>query len=76
MKFCLILVGLALPFSVTAQGSGDHDFLAARDAFQVGDSNKLERAIGQLGQHELSAYAENYRLRMGMAKSVAGFLQN
>ncbi|PKO42852.1 MAG: lytic transglycosylase [Betaproteobacteria bacterium HGW-Betaproteobacteria-4] len=68
MKFCLILVGLALPISVIAQGSGDSDFLTAREAFQVGDSNKLERAIDQLGQHELAAYAENYRLRMGMEK--------
>lgn len=69
MKFRLLVLGLSLSsiaFSVFPQDSRDSAFLAARDAFRVGDRNKLERATAQLGSHELAIYAENYRLRMWM----------
>src|SRR5574343_1735910 len=69
---------LVVSLSVFAQ-DGDSTFLAARDAFRVGNLNKLEQAIGQLGHHELAAYAENYRLRMWMDKGepdgIRDFLQ-
>lgn len=68
MKFRLILLVLALPFSVLAQSNGDTAFLTARDAFRAGDINKLERASNQLGNHELAVYVESYRLRMWMEK--------
>jgi len=68
MKFRLILITLALPFSVLAQSNGDTAFLTARDAFRAGDINKLERASSQLGNHELAPYVESYRLRMWMDK--------
>jgi soluble lytic murein transglycosylase len=67
MKFHLILIGIALSTSLFAQ-SNDSAFLTARDAFRVGDQNKLERAASQLGNHELAPYVENYRLRMWMDK--------
>ena len=67
MKFRLILIGIALSTSLFAQ-SNDTAFLTARDAFRVGDLNKLERAASQLGNHELAPYVENYRLRMWMDK--------
>lgn len=79
MKFRLILIGLALPFSVLAQSNGDTAFLTARDAFRAGDYNKLERASSQVGNHELAVYAESYRLRMWMDKgdpaNLRDFLQ-
>jgi soluble lytic murein transglycosylase len=79
MKFRILLVCLALPFPVMAQGSGDNAFLIARDAFRAGDINKLERAASQLGNHELAPYVENYRLRMwmdqGNASNLRDFLQ-
>ena len=79
MKFRLILIALALPFSVFAQSNGDAAFLTARDAFRVGDINKLERASSQLGNHELAVYAESYQLRMWMEKgdpnNLRDFLQ-
>ena len=34
MKFRLILIALAFPFSVLAQSTGDTAFLTARDAFR------------------------------------------
>lgn len=78
MKFHVLLAGLALSSTLFAQ-SDDTAFLTARDAFRAGDINKLERAIGQLGNHELTPYAENYRLRMWMDKgdpnNLRDFLQ-
>lgn len=68
MKFRLILLALGLSFSVLAQESGDSAFLAAREAFRVGKLDQLERAAAQLGNHPLSPYVENYRLRMVMER--------
>ena len=68
MKFRLILVGISLSFSVLAQEVGDAAFLAARDAFRAGDAARLERAVNELGKHELRPYAENYRLRIRMER--------
>ena len=67
MKFRIIIVGLLLSTNLFAQ-SNDSAFLAARDAFRAGDLNKLERATSQLGNHELTPYAESYRLRMWIDK--------
>ena len=67
MKFRIIIVGLLLSTNIFAQ-SNDSAFLAARDAFRAGDLNKLERATSQLGNHELTPYAESYRLRMWIDK--------
>ena len=69
MKFRTRLAPLLLVFSLSAFAQdGDSAFLAARDAFRAGKIDKLEQAIGQLGNHELAPYAENYRLRMWMDK--------
>jgi len=66
MKFHAFLLALFVSLSVCAQDSRDTAFLTARDAFRAGDRNKLERAAGQLGNHELAPYVENYQLRMNM----------
>lgn len=79
MKFRLLVLGLTLAFPLYAQDSRDAAFLAARDAFRVGDRNKLERAGAQLGNHELASYVENYRLRMafdqGDTAAIRDFLE-
>lgn len=68
----------AVSLAVFAQ-DGDSAFIAAREAFRAGKIERLEQAIGQLGHHELAAYAENYRLRMWMDKGepdgIRDFLQ-
>lgn len=74
-RFAPLTLGLVLSLSVFAQ-DGDTVFLTARDAFRVGDINKLERAISQLGNHELAPYAENYRLRMWMDRGDPGNLRD
>ncbi len=69
MKFRTRLAPLLLVFSLSVFAQdGDSAFLAARDAFRAGKIDRLEQAIGQLGNHELAPYAENYRLRMWMDK--------
>jgi len=66
MKFPLSLRLLALCgySSLVFAASGDAQFLLARDAFRVGDAQRLERAAAALGDHELAPYAEYYKLRM------------
>ena len=68
----------AVSLAVFAQ-DGDSAFIAAREAFRAGKIERLEQAIGQLDNHELAAYAENYRLRMWMDKGepdgIRDFLQ-
>ena len=71
MKFRVLVLSLSVSLPLVAQESNDFAFLAARDAFRSGDRNKLERASSQLGNHELAAYAENYRLRMWMDQGDA-----
>ena len=66
MKFQTLLLGIIVSLPLFAQESRDSTFLAARDAFRAGDRNKLERAAGQLGNHELAPYVENYQLRINM----------
>jgi soluble lytic murein transglycosylase len=80
MKFHTRFAPLLLSLSLSAFAqNGDTAFLTARDAFRAGNLNKLEQAIGQLGNHELAPYAENYRLRMWMEKgdptAIRDFLQ-
>ena len=66
MKFQALLLGIIVSLPLFAQESRDSTYLAARDAFRAGDRNKLERAAGQLGNHELAPYVENYQLRINM----------
>ncbi|MDR2839481.1 MAG: lytic transglycosylase domain-containing protein [Azonexus sp.] len=68
MKLPLVfaaLAGLFLSLSSLA-AEGDDVFLAAREAFRVGDKVKLDEAAARIGNHELAAYVENYPLRMKM----------
>lgn len=79
MKFSLFACLLLLTGAVAASEAQDTAFLAARDAFRVGDRVKLERAASQLAGHELMPYVENYRLRLfmdqGDATAIRSFLE-
>ena len=79
MKFHVFGLGLliaSLSAPIFAQDSRDTAYLYARDAFRSGDRNKLERAASQLGNHELAAYVENYRLRMWMDQGDSASLRD
>lgn len=67
-----VFLSLALAFPAAAQEAGDAAFLAARDAYRVGNLDKLDRAASQLGSHALALYVENYRLRMFMDRDEPG----
>ena len=79
MKFHAFLLGLFISLPLVAQDSRDNAFLAARDAFRAGDRAKLDRAAGQIGNHELAPYVENFQLRMnidqGDSTAVRAFLE-
>ena len=76
MKFRAFLLGLIVSLPLFAQDSRDSAFLTARDAFRAGDRNKLERAAGQLGNHELAPYVESYQLRMNMEQGDSAAIRS
>ena len=67
-RFLPLVAALSLSLPLAAQDNGDAAFLAAREAFRIGNLDKLDRAAAQLGNHVLQAYVENYRLRMFMER--------
>ncbi|HLP98033.1 MAG TPA: transglycosylase SLT domain-containing protein [Sideroxyarcus sp.] len=61
MKFVLLLL-LALP--VSARADLESDFRAAREAFRVGNSARLDKAAEHLRDTPLEPYVTYYQLRM------------
>ncbi|MGO8755452.1 MAG: transglycosylase SLT domain-containing protein [Gallionellaceae bacterium] len=63
--------------SATASAA-DEDFLAAREAFRVGDAAQFERSAAHLGASPLEPYVAYYRLRMHLetedADAIRAFL--
>lgn len=76
MKLRAFFLAFLLSSPLFAQDSRDSAFLAARDAFRAGDRARLERSAGQLGNHELAPYAENYLLRMNMEQGDPAALRD
>lgn len=62
----------------TAALAADEDFLAAREAFRVGDAEQFERSAARLGASPLEPYISYYRLRMHLetedADTIRAFL--
>ena len=53
----------------------DADFLAARDAFRVGDATRLERIAARLKNSPLEPYLTYYQLRMRLETADAAAVQ-
>jgi soluble lytic murein transglycosylase len=53
----------------------DDDFLAARDAFRVGDAVKLERYAKSLNDYPLEPYIAYWRLRLHLDETATGDVQ-
>ncbi len=72
MKLLLFAL-LLLPALVAADPPlvGDADYLAARDAFRVGDAAKLDRLATRLKQSPLEPYLSYYQLRMRLETADA-----
>lgn len=80
MKLRIFLAGLCLASSLVgpAQGqeqAGDAQFIAAREAFRVGNRPRLEAMAEQLRGHVLADYADYYLLRQGLEQQSPGSLQ-
>ena len=69
---------LLLVFTGTAAASQDADFIAARQAFQAGNSARLDIHVRRLQGHVLEPYAAYYQLRLQLenvnADAVKKFL--
>jgi soluble lytic murein transglycosylase len=75
---CAALFGLLIALPGATQETRDEIFIAAREAFRIGDRVRLDNAAARIGNHELAAHVENYRLRQrlddGNSESLRDFL--
>ncbi len=62
---------LAVLLTLNAAGAAslDDDFLAAREAFRIGDAPRLERLARSLGEHVLEPYVAYWRLRLRLEQA-------
>lgn len=72
--FIPLLVALLLPAFAHA-ASQDDDFLAAREAFRVGDAVKFERAAKSLAGYVLEPYVDYWRLKLRLENAGADEVQ-
>lgn len=63
------IVYFLLLISFSAYASEDSDFMAARDAFRVGDANKLGRFAQRLKKSPLEVYVSYYQLRLDLERA-------
>ena len=73
MRTCAIcfIACLALALAPGARAaSPDDDFLAAREAFRVGDAARFERAAKSLNDYVLEPYVAYWRLRMRIEQAA------
>ena len=67
---------VTLLLSVAAHAaSQDDDFLAAREAFRVGDAVKFERAAKSLGGYVLEPYLDYWRMKLRLENAGADEVQ-
>jgi soluble lytic murein transglycosylase len=80
-----LLVAPAIVFAAASAPSGarsavalqqqDDDFLAARDAFRVGNAARLDQAAARLRGHPLEAYAQYWQIRLRLETADPGDIQ-
>ncbi|MBK8569768.1 MAG: transglycosylase SLT domain-containing protein [Nitrosomonadales bacterium] len=75
MRFLKFLVFVLLVVPALAVASQDADFLAARDAFRVGDVVKLDRMAMRLKHSPLEPYLAYYQLRLRLETASATDIQ-
>ena len=68
-----MVVALCISFATAA--TPDDDFLAAREAFRVGDVLRFERAAKSLNDHPLEPYIAYWRLRLRLEQATADEVQ-
>ncbi|MEQ1836188.1 MAG: transglycosylase SLT domain-containing protein [Candidatus Nitrotoga sp.] len=75
MRFLKFLVFVLLVVPALAVANQDADFLAARDAFRVGDVVKLNRMAMRLKHSPLEPYLTYYQLRLRLETASATDIQ-
>ena len=75
----LLLLSISSCPGLAAPPSADERFIAAREAFRVGDRARLDRASADLAGYELASYVDYWRLRVDLntvdAAAIRQFLQ-
>src|SRR5476651_1949365 len=66
----LLVCALFACARVARAATQDDDFLAAREAFRVGDAVKLERYAKSLSDYPLEPYIAYWRLRMRLDQAT------
>ncbi len=61
--------------SAAALQQQDDEFLAARDAFRVGNTARLEQAAARVRGHPLESYVQYWQLRLRLESAEAGEVQ-
>ncbi|HEX6007603.1 MAG TPA: hypothetical protein VFY80_06550, partial [Burkholderiales bacterium] len=70
------LIGAAFALACLSAAAGEEDdFLAAREAFRMGDAAKLERHAERLRGYVLEPYVTYWRLRMRLEQADPGELR-
>ena len=69
-QFAPLLAALLLS-AVAHAASQDDDFLAAREAFRVGDAVRFERAAKSLGGYVLEPYVDYWRMKLRLENAGA-----
>jgi len=67
----LWVVGLVLAAATAYGAAGDDDFLAAREAFRVGNAAKLQTHAGRLKGHLLEPYITYWQLSLRLEQAPA-----
>src|ERR1700681_1826628 len=68
---CRVCAAIAVGFGLAAHAQpGDTDFIAARDAFQAGDAQRLEKVAPRLKGHLLEAYVGYWQLRVRLDQAA------
>src|SRR5476651_1077135 len=71
----LLVCALFACARVACGATQDDDFLAARDAFRVGDAVKLERYAKSLSDYPLEPYIAYWRLRLHLDETAPADVQ-
>src|SRR5476651_2218377 len=71
----LLVCALFACAGVARGATQDDDFLAAREAFRVGDAVKLERYAKSLADYPLEPYIAYWRLRMRLEQATPDEVQ-
>ena len=67
----LVVLAAALSASAPACAANEDDFIAAREAFRVGDARKLEASARRLNRYVLEPYVAYWQLRLRLDDASA-----